>query len=61
MRSGKDWTLMLQAVLPNSGAQSIRRRLDPKASKSGLLPSIMCVQCIGFRIQSQNLKTFYHG
>ena len=53
MRLGKDWTLMLKPYLILS--RSIRRRLyhlDLKASKSGSSPSIVCVQCVGFRIQS---------
>ena len=55
------------AVLPNSLAQSIWQRLDSKASKSGLLlpsqdySSPLCMQCVGFQIQSLNFKMFWVG
>ena len=49
MRLGKDWTLMLQSYLILSLEVFDE---DSKVSQSGSMPSSVCVQCVGFQIQS---------
>ena len=57
--SGKDWTLMLQSYL------ILLLELLHEDWMQRLLSqyhySLLCVQRLGFRIQSQTLKRFKHG